>query len=91
MRFESEREEYHHYENGYFQFKNFPMLSNFTIVEAELHFNHIYIINLLYVYYRLTPGSEAVLDIPEAVYYTARGASRGRYSKQLRGISGIYR
>ena len=38
--------------------------------------------------YRLTPGSEAVLDIPEAVYYTARGASRGRYSKQLRGISG---
>ena len=38
--------------------------------------------------YRLMPGSEAVLDIPEAVYYTARGASRGRYSKQLRGISG---
>ena len=33
------------------------------------------------IMYRLTPGSEAVLDIPEAVYYTARGASRGRYSK----------
>ena len=38
--------------------------------------------------YRLTPGSEAVLDIPEAVYYTALGWRLGRYSKQLRGISG---
>ena len=25
--------------------------------------------------YRLTPGSEAVLDIPEAVYYTARAVA----------------
>ena len=28
--------------------------------------------------YRLTPGYEAVPDIPEAVYSTTRGVSRGR-------------